>query len=77
MGDGGERPPKGRLSPGRGFDPVDQMGRYLRWFKTGVPVVSVPEDRDTEPEVHYLVEPFKNVSLHPAQTSVALLRSGP
>ena len=35
-------------------------------------VVSVPEDPDGEPEVHYLVEPFKNVSLHPAQTSVPL-----
>ena len=35
-------------------------------------VVSVPEDRDVEPEVHYLVEPFQNVSLHPAQTSVPL-----
>ncbi len=35
-------------------------------------VVSVPEDPDTEPEVHYLVEPFKNVTLHPAQTSVPL-----
>ena len=35
-------------------------------------VVSVPEDPDAEPEVHYLVEPFENVSLHPAQTSVPL-----
>ena len=35
-------------------------------------VVSVPEDPDAEPDVHYLVEPFKNVSLHPAQTSVPL-----
>ena len=35
-------------------------------------VVSVPEDPDAEPEVHYLTEPFKNVSLHPAQTSVPL-----
>ena len=35
-------------------------------------VVSVPEDPDAEPEVRYLVEPFKNVSLHPAQTSVPL-----
>ena len=35
-------------------------------------VVSVPEDPEAEPEVHYLVEPFKNVSLHPAQTSVPL-----
>ena len=35
-------------------------------------VVSVPEDPDVEPDVHYLVEPFKNVSLHPAQTSVPL-----
>ena len=35
-------------------------------------VVSVPEDPDAEPEVHYLVEPFKNMSLHPAQTSVPL-----
>ena len=31
-----------------------------------------PTDPDAEPEVHYLVEPFKNVSLHPAQTSVPL-----
>ena len=35
-------------------------------------VVSVPEDPDAEPDVRYLVEPFKNVSLHPAQTSVPL-----
>ena len=35
-------------------------------------VVSVPEDPDTEPDVHYLIEPFKNVSLHPAQTSIPL-----
>ena len=35
-------------------------------------VVSVPEDPNAEPEVHYLVEPFKNVTLHPAQTSVPL-----
>ena len=35
-------------------------------------VVAVPEDPDAEPEVHYLVEPFKNVTLHPAQTSVPL-----
>ena len=35
-------------------------------------VVSVPEEPDAEPEVRYLVEPFKNVSLHPAQTSVPL-----
>ena len=35
-------------------------------------VVSVPEDSDAEPEVRYLVEPFRNVSLHPAQTSVPL-----
>ena len=35
-------------------------------------VVSVPEDPDAEPEVHYLTEPFKNVSLHPAQISVPL-----
>ena len=35
-------------------------------------VVSVPEDPDAEPEVHYLVEPFRTVSLHPAQTSVPL-----
>ena len=35
-------------------------------------VVSVPEDPEAEPEVHYLVEPFKNVTLHPAQTSIPL-----
>ena len=35
-------------------------------------VVSVPDDPDVEPEVHYLIDPFKNVSLHPAQTSVPL-----
>ena len=35
-------------------------------------VVSVPEDPDAEPVVHYLLEPFKNVTLHPAQTSVPL-----
>ena len=35
-------------------------------------VVSVPHDADAEPEVHYLVEPFRNVFLHPAQTSVPL-----
>ena len=40
-----------------------------RWL---LAVVSVPEDPDAEPEVHYLPDPFKNVSLHPAQTSVPL-----
>ena len=35
-------------------------------------VVSVPDDPEAEPEVHYLIEPFKHVSLHPAQTSVPL-----
>ena len=35
-------------------------------------VVSVPEDRETEPEVRYLVDPFRAVTLHPAQTSVPL-----
>ena len=35
-------------------------------------VVSVPEDPDAEPDVHYLLKPFKNVTLHPAQTSVPL-----
>ena len=35
-------------------------------------VVSVPDDPDAEPEVRYLVEPFQNVTLHPAQTSVPL-----
>ena len=35
-------------------------------------VVSVPEDPDAEPQVHYLIDPFKTVSLHPAQTSVPL-----
>ena len=35
-------------------------------------VVSVPDDPDAEPDVHYLVEPFRNVTLHPAQTSVPL-----
>ena len=35
-------------------------------------VVSVPDDPDAEPEVRYLVEPFRNVALHPAQTSVPL-----
>ena len=35
-------------------------------------VVSVPEDPDAEPEVHYLTDPFKNVTLHPAQTSIPL-----
>ena len=35
-------------------------------------MVSVPEDPDAEPDVHYLIEPFKNVSLHRAQTSVPL-----
>jgi len=35
-------------------------------------VVSVPEDPIAEPEVHYLTNPFKNVTLHPAQTSVPL-----
>ena len=35
-------------------------------------VVSVPDDSDAEPDVHYLVEPFRNVALHPAQTSVPL-----
>ena len=40
-----------------------------RWH---LAVVSVPEDPNAEPDVHYLIEPFKNVSLHPAQTSVPL-----
>ena len=35
-------------------------------------VVSVPENPQAEPEVRYLIEPFKSVSLHPAQTSVPL-----
>ena len=35
-------------------------------------VVSVPDDPDAKPDVHYLVEPFRNVALHPAQTSVPL-----
>ena len=35
-------------------------------------VVSVPDDPDAEPDVHYLVEPFRDVALHPAQTSVPL-----
>ena len=35
-------------------------------------VVSVPEDPGAEPDVHYLIEPFMNVTLHPAQTSVPL-----
>ena len=35
-------------------------------------VVSVPEDPAANPEVHYLVDPFKNVTLHPAQTSIPL-----
>ena len=35
-------------------------------------VVSVPEDPDATPEVHYLIDPFKDVTLHPAQTSVPL-----
>ena len=35
-------------------------------------VVSVPEDPFAEPEVHYLIELFKNIALHPAQTSVPL-----
>ena len=35
-------------------------------------VVSVPDDPTAEPKVHYLIEPFKNVTLHPAQTSVPL-----
>ena len=35
-------------------------------------VVSVPDDPDAEPDVHYLVEPFQDVTLHPAQTSVPL-----
>ena len=35
-------------------------------------VVSVPEDPDSDPEVHYLIDPFRTVTLHPAQTSVPL-----
>ena len=35
-------------------------------------VVSVPDNSDAEPDVHYLVEPFRDVALHPAQTSVPL-----
>ncbi len=40
-----------------------------RWF---LAVVSVPDDPKVEPVVHYLTEPFKNVTLHSAQTSVPL-----
>lgn len=35
-------------------------------------VVSVPDGPDTEPEVRYLVDPFRNMDMHPAQTSVPL-----
>lgn len=35
-------------------------------------VVLVPEDPHGEPNVHYLVESFKGVSLHPAQTSIPM-----
>ena len=35
-------------------------------------VVSVPEDPQADPEVHYLRDPFRSVTLHPAQTSVPL-----
>ena len=35
-------------------------------------VVSVPEDPQAEPEVRYLMDPFRTVTLHPAQTSVPL-----
>ena len=35
-------------------------------------VVSVPQDPDTEPDVRYLIDPFRTVALHPAQTSVPL-----
>ena len=31
-----------------------------------------PDEPDREPEVRYLIEPFQNVALHPAQTSVPL-----
>ena len=34
--------------------------------------MSVPEDPNAEPVVSYLIEPFKQVSLRPAQTSVPL-----
>ena len=35
-------------------------------------VVSVPENPQAEPEVRYLKDPFRAVTLHPAQTSVPL-----
>lgn len=35
-------------------------------------VVSVPDDPHIEPEVHYLVDPFQDMDMHQAQTSVPL-----
>ena len=35
-------------------------------------VVSVPSEADAEPKVRYLVEPFRDVTLHFAQTKVPL-----
>ena len=35
-------------------------------------VVSVPDEASTEPEVKYLVEPFKKVTMHFAQTKLSL-----
>jgi superfamily II DNA or RNA helicase len=35
-------------------------------------IVSVPDEKDREPKVHYLTDPFKNTHLHFAQTHVPL-----
>ena len=45
------------------------QNNQVRWR---LAVVSVPDNPHAEPAVHYLVEPFRNVALHPAQTSVPL-----
>ena len=45
------------------------QNNHERWR---LAVVSVPDDPNAEPLVQYLVEPFRNVTLHPAQTSVPL-----
>ena len=35
-------------------------------------VVSVPDDPDSDPEVHYLLDPFRDYTLHFAQTKLTL-----
>lgn len=39
-------------------------------------IASVPHERGTAPQVRYLVEPFRDVALHFAQTKVVLNVAG-